>query len=463
MATEFRLPKLAESVVEGEIIKWFVPEGGSVKRDEPLVEVMTDKVTVELPSPLTGVVSRHLAGEGDVVAVNAVLALIDEGTGAEAQAAAAPPATPASAEPAPAATAEPEAAPADTGDETSLFRSSGAADEGEVFQVRRSAPAQAAAVPASAAPAQAARPKGPFGRVLAVPAARKLARDLGVDIEQILGSGPNGRVRVDDVRAGRSAVAPAAAGSGLPQPVQYRTPEGYEHLEERTPLRGMRRAISQQMVASHLHTVRALHVDEADVTDLVALRSSLKGPAEAEGAKLSFLPFIMKAVVSALKRFPSLNTSLDEATGEIVAKNYWNLGLAVATDTGLLVPVIRDVDEKGLLELAADLTAKAELARAGKLGPDDVRGGTFSITNIGSVGGLFSFPIINVPEAAILGVHSIKRRPKVMEDDTIVPRHMLYLSLSFDHRLVDGAEAAQFTSHVIALLEHPERLMLHMR
>lgn len=432
MATEFKLPKLAESVVEGEVVAWLVQEGETVAVDQPLVEVMSDKATVELSSTVAGVLSKQLAAEGDVKEVGAVLALIDESG-------------------APGASAEP-VAEAEDDSSTNLFKPTEDAPGQEVFQVRKASDSRQQAAPAGA--------RGPFGRVLAVPAARKLARELGIDIEQLHGSGPSGRVRVSDVQA---AGSPAASTSGLPQPVQYRTPEGYADRERREKLRGIRRLTSEQMVASHLHTVRALQVDEADVSELVRLRARLKPHVEARGARLSYLPFIMKAVVAALKRHPELNTSLDEAAGEIVHKDYWNLSMAVSTEQGLVVPVIRDVDQLDITELALRIQDLAERARNRRLTADEMTGGSFSITNIGSVGGLFSFPIINVPEAAILGVHSIRRRPKVLPDDSIVPADMLYLSLSFDHRLIDGAEAAAFTNELIALLEQPERLMLEMR
>ena len=435
MATEFKLPKLAESVVEGEVVAWLVKEGDPVAVDQPLVEVMSDKATVELSSTVAGILTKQLAAEGDLMQVGAVLALIDEGDGAAA--------------------AAPAAAAAEEADDaaTNLFKPTEDAADQKTFQVRK------AAAPA-AAPAAPAGPRGPYGRVLAVPAARKLARQLGIDIEQLHGSGPNGRVRVGDVQ---QPTAPAAVHSGLPAPVQYRTPAGYEHRERREKLKGIRRLTSDQMVASHLHTVRALQVDEADVSALVRLRKQLKPLVEARGARLSYLPFIMKAVVAALKKHPELNTSMDEERGEIVHKDYWNMSMAVSTDTGLVVPVIRDVDQLDITELALRIQDLADRARSRKLTAEDMTGGTFSITNIGSVGGLFSFPIINVPEAAILGVHSIRRRPKVMPDDSIAPADMLYLSLSFDHRLIDGAEAAAFTNDLIAMLESPERLMLEMR
>lgn len=447
MPKEVLLPELAESVVEGEILKWLVSEGDVVAKDQPLVEVMTDKVTVELPSPFAGVLVKKLVGEGDVVPVETPIALIDE----SAEAAAAP------AEAAAAAAAAP-AEEEDRGERLSLFKPD--KTEAEVKNPFTSG------APKPAGPAVAERPRAgvnKYGRVLAVPAARQLARELGIDIAQVPGSGPNGRVRVEDVRAyaEQAAAAPAAAApAGFPPPVAYRTPAGYEELEERVPLRGMRRIIAQQMMASHLHTVRTLVVDEADVTELVALRRRLKERAEEAGVKLSYVPFIFKAAVEALKKFPVVNSSLDDARGEVVLKKYYHLGLSVATDAGLVVPVIRDVDRKALLELAAEIGDKVTRAREGRLTPEEVSGSSFSITSVGNLGGLFSFPIINVPDAAILGVHTIQKRP-VVRDDEIVAREMLYLSLSFDHRLVDGAEATLFLRAVIEHLEDPYWLLLH--
>ncbi|UBV42515.1 2-oxo acid dehydrogenase subunit E2 [Deinococcus taeanensis] len=485
---EVLLPELAESVVEGEILKWLVREGDTIALEQPLCEVMTDKVTVELPSPVAGVLSKRLAGEGDVVAVHAAIALIDETGGAGA-----PSATQgvqASAGNGPAVALPPQAQEereqvggsiveaghlhnkADD-DSSSLFK---AFSSDEKVQVQGLGQRQAAP---QAAPAQpAARPDG---RVLAVPAARQLARELNLDLTQVRGSGPNGRVRVTDVLAhqgqGNAVPAPTPpaapalstpaaptrtpAAGGLPvPPVQYRTPKGYEHLEERVPLRGMRRAISNQMVASHLYTVRTLTVDEVNLSRLVAFRARVKDDAAAAGVKLSYLPFIFKAVAAALRKYPSLNSSFDEATQEIVHKRYFNIGMAVATDAGLTVPVLKDVNHKSIFDLAREVTDLAGRAQAGKLQADELAGSTFSITNIGSIGALFSFPIINVPDAAILGVHSIQKRAIVDEHDNIVVAHMMYLSLSFDHRLVDGAEAARFCKEVIRLLENPDRLML---
>jgi 2-oxoisovalerate dehydrogenase E2 component (dihydrolipoyl transacylase) len=505
---EVLLPELAESVVEGEILKWLVSEGDTIALEQPLCEVMTDKVTVELPSPVAGVLHRRLAGEGDVVAVHAAIALIDETGGAAPEASAPAPAPQATATQAPSIQApsiqaqeereQIAGAPEDRGgsiveaghlagktddDASSLFKAFASDERVQVQGLGvRGAPA------AQATPAQPARADG---RVLAVPAARQLARELNVTLADVRGSGPNGRIRVGDVLAhhqgaGEAAsapavpapasaapaaapaasapapTAPAAKGAGgMPvAPVQYRTPKGYEHLEDRVPLRGMRRAISNQMQASHLYTVRTLTVDEVNLSKLVEFRARVKDDAAAAGVKLSYLPFIFRAVAAALRKYPSLNTSFDEATQEIVQKRYYNLGMAVATDAGLTVPVIRDVNHKSLFDLAREVTDVAGRAQAGKLQADELAGSTFSVTNIGSIGALFSFPIINVPDAAILGIHSIVKRPIVDEYDNIVVAHMMYLSLSFDHRLVDGAEAARFCKEVIRLLENPDRLML---
>lgn len=508
---EVLLPELAESVVEGEILKWLVAEGDEIALEQPLCEVMTDKVTVELPSPVAGVLHKRLAQEGDVVAVHAAIAVIDEGgaaggadTPSPTQAIQDSAGNPAADTLPPQAQEEREQVggsiveathlPQADDDSASLFKAF-ASDEQVKVQGLGSrsgsgAPGSSTAgtgvlerEPVAAAPARA------DGRVLAVPAARQLARELGVELAGVSGSGPNGRIRVQDVLAHSGAgtakempqaaapvpapVAPtpapatpqpaprAPAGGGLPvPPAQYRTPKGYEHLEDRVPLRGMRRAISTQMQASHLYTVRTLTVDEVNLTRLVEFRARVKDDAQAAGVRLSYLPFIFRAVATALRKYPSLNTSFDEATGEIVQKRYYNLGMAVATDAGLTVPVLRDVNHKSIFDLAREVTDLAGRAQAGKLAPDELAGSTFSITNIGSIGALFSFPIINVPDAAILGVHSIVKRPIVDEDDNIVVAHMMYLSLSFDHRLVDGAEAARFCKEVIRLLENPDRLML---
>lgn len=464
---EIVLPELAESVVEGEILKWMVNEGDTVALEQPLCEVMTDKVTVELPSPVAGVLHKRMAKEGDVVAVHAVIALIDEkgsatGAGAATQAIQNSAENPTTTDVTLPVQAEEEREevggsiveathlPKADDDSASLFKTF-ASDE--TVTVKGLGIASGKSSTSS---------QHTSGRILAVPAARQAARELGIDLAAVKGTGPNGRIRVSDVVAHvkPAAPAPAAAPNGFPAPVQYRTPKGYEDRETRVPLRGMRRAISQQMQASHLYTVRTLTVDEVNMTRLVEFRNRVKDEAKAEGVKLSYLPFIFKAIAVALKKFPSLNTSFDEATGEIVQKSYYNMGMAVATEAGLTVPVLKDVDRKSIYDLAREVNDVAARASEGKLRPEEMSGSSFSVTNIGSIGALFSFPIINVPDSAIMGIHSIIKRPIVDKDDNIVIAHMMYISLSFDHRLIDGAEAARFCKEVIRLLENPDRLML---
>jgi 2-oxoisovalerate dehydrogenase E2 component (dihydrolipoyl transacylase) len=454
MPKEILMPELAESVVEGEILKWLVEEGAYLKKDQPFVEVMTDKVTVELPSPYEGILVKKLAKEGEVVKVHAPIALLAE-PGEVAKEA---PPLQAQEE---RSIVEPGLPPKEEKEDLSLFKP-------DTTQVAVKNPFLQEARPEEKAPQR------PQGRVLAVPAARRLARELGIPIEEVPGSGPLGRIRVEDVRAyantrqaqptpaPETPPPPPSAPSAFPPPPRYTPPKGYEHLEERQPLRGVRRSIATGLWQSHLYTVRTLNVDEADLTELVALRERLKPEAEGQGIRLTYLPFIFKAVVRALKKYPMLNTSLDEERQEIVYKRYYHLGLAVATERGLMVPVVRDVDRKSVLELAQEIAELSAKAREGRLTPEEVTGSTFTVTNIGSVGALMSFPIIHTPDAAILGVHSIRKRPWVMPDGSIQARDIMLLSLSFDHRLVDGAEAAMFTREVIRLLENPERLLLEM-
>lgn len=519
MAKEFLLPELAESVVEGEIISWLAAEGSFVEEDQPLLEVMTDKATVEIPSPFRGVLTKQLVSVGDIVEVHKPIAVFAEADDDAYKDDAHKDAdkgvvtsvsnkvsnqnnvalnSVAQNGVAQSSTAQNSAAQngaAQNGFSQNVIAQNGAARANtpslqEDYQgtntptAPRTATSPATdtpATPESDGDASTGTNGGVFfapirndeevplriqrqrhKRVLAAPAARKLARERQLDLRDVTGSGPNGRIRVADVRKYLETQSPTPAALLHVPSAPRQVSAAYRDLEERTPMRGLRRTIAKQMVASHLQTVRTLLVDEADVSRLVALRETLKPRAETRGVKLSYMPFIIKAVVSALQAFPMMNASLDSHNDEIVLRRYYNFGLAVATDVGLVVPVIKDVDQKSVLDLAKELLELADRARAGKLSPDDVRDGTFSITNIGSYSGLFSFPIINVDQAAILGVHRIKKRPIVLEDedDRIVARPMMYLSTSFDHRIVDGAEAAMFTSHLIDVLETPEQLLL---
>lgn len=431
---EFRLPDIGEGVVEGEIVKWLVNEGDKVTEDQPVVEIMTDKATVEIPSPKTGTIVKRYWQEGQICPVGQALVLIAGAGAPPAQLAPAVAATEAN----PGAKAEPAPAPAPA--------------------------AKGHSVPAVLAPEAAAQPRngGPQAsngqKALAAPATRKLARDMGVDIHAVPGSGPHGRVTQDDVRGhkpGSAAVsaAPARAAAG---------PLTASAEDERRPLRGLRRKIAEKMVQSAFTAPHVTTFDEVDLTALVAMRARMKVKAEAQGVKLSYMPFFMKAVIGALRQFPLFNASLDDATNEIIVRKAIHMGFAAATDNGLLVPVVKHADQKSILQIAREMGEIAARTRAGKATSDELSGSTFTISNVGSIGGLFATPIINHPEVAILGVNTLKKRPIVMPDGSIQARDMMYLGLSFDHRVTDGAEAVQFLNAIIGYLHDPELLLLEM-
>lgn len=457
MAVELEMPELAESVIEGEIVKWLVKEGERVELDQPLVEVMTDKVTVEVPSPYEGILLKQVAPEGAVVPIGKPIAIFGkegetlEGHAAVTDTAAATPAAPSAAAKAPAKESSGNGHAADKADTASTPASTAAASDAPKAGSTGRGNGQPRGAVSEGEKATLSR----FGRPLAAPAIRKLAREMGVDLFAIRGSGEGGRIRRDDVeRVARSGKAPlqrpGARPGGADQPAQE---------TERIPLRGLRRVIADHMVHSKQTAAHTLHVDEADLTELVAMRERAKDKAAARGLKLTYLPFFVKAVCAGLKKYPYMNASLDDASHEIVLKHFYNIGIAANTDEGLVVPVIHAADRKTIFELAAEITALADRARQGKLGHDDITGGTFTITNVGSVGGLFTFPVINHPEVGILGTHSIQERP-VVRDGQIVIRRMMYLSISFDHRVVDGALAAMFVKDVAESLAHPDMLLM---
>jgi pyruvate dehydrogenase E2 component (dihydrolipoamide acetyltransferase) len=407
MTYDLKLPDIGEGVAEGEILKWMAKEGDQIKEDQPIVEVMTDKVNVQIPAPRTGKVVSVLVKEGDIAKVGQTIMVIDDGSGGS-------PSTPATPTPLP-PVAHPGSAP--------------------------SSPQPMAAAASG---------------VLATPATRKLARELGVDITAVKGSGPQGRVTDEDVRRSTtgSRSGPATVTMQTPQPARQRGGP----LEELVPLRGLRRTISERMLRSLQTTAQVTHVDEADMTELVLLREAFKGSAEKRGVRLTFLPFIIKALIPALKEFPYVNSSLDEQNGNIVLKKYYNIGIATDTEQGLVVPVVKDADMKDIFELAGEIEKLTDRARKGQLTLDDVHGGTFTITNVGAIGGLFATPIVNAPEVAILGLHKIAKRP-VVRDGKVEIRDTTYLSLSFDHRVVDGAYAARFTSRVIETIQDTKKLL----
>lgn len=434
MPYEFKMPEVAESVSEGEIGKWHVKEGDFVKKDQPLLEVLTDKVNMEVPSPYEGYVIQILHAEGEVIKVGVPIIVMAAQKGATAA-----PATPAVAGAPPA--------------ESNAGQATGAT----------AAPA-ATPAPSHAGLATGATPGAGAGAAgIAAPAVRALAKQLGVDLATVRGTGPGGRITKEDVESakkGAAAPAPAAPASAPALAPKSGTaiPSPSVSGEERIPFRGKRRMIAQHLTESYNKAVHTLYVEEVDVTNLVNLRERLAPLAESQGIKLTFLPLLLKALVPALKAYPTVNASLDEERGEIVLKKYYNIGLAVDTEEGLVVPVLKSVDTKTVFEIAQEMAALAEQARKGTLTLDQVQGGTFTVTSAGHIGGFLSMPIISYPEVAILGVHRIRKRPAVV-DDKIVIRDMVNLSISFDHRVVDGATIARFMNEYLKYVQVPELLL----
>jgi len=428
----FKLPDIGEGIAEGEIVKWLVKEGDVVAEHQPVVEVMTDKATVEIPAPAGGVITALRVKAGQVVPIGTVLFDLAT-TGAVS--------LPAPAHAAPAAIAPGPVTPSGGGN--------GSAPGG---------------------------PPGSGDKVRAVPSARRVARELGVDLASVPGSGRGGIVRRADVEAfASSAPASAPSPSAAPSAAPARTaaaparpsfaPVGVPAgpRETRTPFRGVRRKIAEAMSRSKTTAAHFTVVEEVDVTELVRLREAAKKLGEEQGIKVTYMPFIMKATALGLARHPELNGTLDEKAQELVHFGYVNLGIATDTPNGLIVPVIREVQHKGILQLAAELNDLAERTRAGKVRPDELSGGTFTITNAGNIGGTLATPIINFPEIAILGVHRIQKKPGVVETpqgDRIEVRQYMNLSASVDHRLSDGANAARFLVTMKRLLENPGLLAL---
>ena len=424
---DFKLPDIGEGVAEGEIVKWLVEAGAVVKEHQSVVEVMTDKATVEIPAPAAGRIASLAAKAGDVVPVGSVIFVL-ETAGA------------------------PTAAPA----------------QSPAHAPRELVAAAAPAAKSAAAPARVADDS----KILAVPSARRVARELGIPLGEVSGSGRNGVVRRADVEAfamSRSAAPKAPATPATPAAPRAAAPAAAPlsfapgERETRVPFRGVRRKIAEAMVRSKFTAPHFTVVEEVDVTDLVKLREQAKSFAEGTGVKVTYMPFIMKAVALGLAKYPMLNAHLDEAAGEIVRFGYVNLGIAMDTDQGLIVPVIKEVQSKGILQIAAELADLAERTRQGKVKPDELKGSTFSITNAGNIGGTLATPIINFPDVAILGVHRLMKKPGVVETpqgDKIEVRQYMNFSCSVDHRLADGADGARFLVYLKKLLENPGLLAL---
>ncbi|WP_029422673.1 dihydrolipoamide acetyltransferase family protein [Alicyclobacillus macrosporangiidus] len=470
---EFRFPELGEGLHEGRIEKWLVKPGDEVKEDDVLAEVENDKAVVELPSPVDGKVLSILVEAGATATVGDVIITFEvAGEGNVSSAPAADVKTAAVEQ----AGLEPATANVDTARSpvpAGAGAGSGASDAAAAPQ----APS-AATAPAGAGSAQAAASGPSHAReVLATPGVRKLARELGIDITQVPGTGPNGKITREDVEAfHRQGGVPAQAAGGAAAGAKAQedaaagaakkigagvAEAGEAALEERVPLPTIRKIIAQAMAKSKYTAPHVTVMDEANVTELVALRQELKPIAAERGVKVTYLPFIVKAMVAALRQFPTLNATYDEERQELVIKHYYHIGIATDTERGLVVPVVRNADRKNMWTIASEIEDLAARARSNKLGPAEMKGSTISITNIGSAGGMFFTPIINYPELAILGVGRITERP-IMKDGQVVGAHMMALSLSFDHRMIDGALAQRFINELKRLLENPRLLLMEV-
>lgn len=448
MATEFKLPEVGEGIDAGTVVAVLVSVGDRVDVDQPVLELETDKAVVEVPSSVAGVVESIAVEEGQEVPIGSTVLTIAEGD-------------------APAASGDAGAAGADAGPETAQASSSdGAAGTPEsAGEPAETPPAQAtpapstgAQTPSPAPAASAAAPDLPGGLIPAAPSVRRLARELGVDLKAVQGSGILGRISAEDVRAYAEGGVPRGAPAAAPAaPVQPELPDFSVWGEtERVKMNGIRKATVRSMTTAWTTVPMVTHFDKADATEFEALRKRYKPDAEALGAKLTPTAMLIKVVAAALRKFPDFNASIDVAANEIVYKKYVNVGVAVDTDHGLLVPVVKNADRKNMLELAVELGELAAKARDRKLSPDDMQGGNFSVSNLGGIGGTGFTPIVAPPDVAILGVSRGGMEPIWdPEQDAFVPRLMMPLSVTYDHRLIDGASAARFLRWICRAVENP--------
>ena len=435
MAIEIKVPTLGESVADATVARWIKSTGDAVKADEPVVELETDKVTLEVPAPAAGTLGEIMAAEGAVVEVGASLAMLNEGA-------------------APAAKAEaPETAAKET-----------AAKETPAKQEQAKVPAASTAAPAPAAqPATAPKSDMPLS-----PAVRRLVAENNINPAMIAGTGVDGRLTKADILAhmkGGSSAAPVSAGTPVstapaqPAAAPRQTPRAEDAArEERVPMSKLRKVIASRLKAAQNNAAMLTTFNEIDMTALMALRSDYRQDFETtHGIRLGFMGMFVLAAVQALREFPAVNAEIDG--GDIIYKNYYNIGVAVGTPQGLVVPVVRDAGDMGLADIETTIGDFGARARNGKITPDEMAGGTFTISNGGVYGSLMSTPILNPPQSGILGMHKIEKRPIVV-DDAIVIRPMMYLALSYDHRIIDGREAVSFLSRIKDMVEDPRRLLL---
>lgn len=417
MAFKFKLPELGEGMAEGEVASWLVKEGDQIKEDDSLVEIQNDKSVSELPSPVSGTIKKIVAQEGDTVEIGDVLVEIDDGS-------------------------------PDTADEPSTTTT--AAQES-------AAPTTTTAAPTTAAPTGSANQD-----YLAMPSVRQYARDQKVDLSQVTPTGKHGQITKADVEHFQGTTnAPKAADATPNKPAAvpaYQSEEPEKETREKMSM--TRKAIAKAMLNSKQTTPHVTSFDQVEVTALMANRKKYKAVAAEKGIKLTFLPYLVKALVSVLKEFPEFNASIDSSTNEIIYKHYYNIGIATNTDHGLYVPNIKNADSKGMFEIAKEITENTQAAYDNKLSAQSMRGGSITISNVGSIGGGWFTPVINQPEVAILGMGKIAKEPYVAEDGSIKVGNMLKLSMSYDHRLIDGALAQRALNKLNELLHDPEMLLM---
>lgn len=455
MAFEFKLPDLGEGIHEAQVISVLISEGDTVTEDQPIMEVETDKAAVEIPVPRAGRVEKLLVKTGDTIKVGQVLVVIAEGAAGSA----------------PAAKAERVAAPA-AAPQRAAAQAAGSGGDGST-RTAVAAPTRIVAPPPPIPVEPAIQRAGP---IPATPAVRRMAREMNIDIRTVVGSGPGGRVLQEDLErvkqgGGRATAAPPASSARAEAPRATATPTAAPAGEvmpdfsqwgpiTREPVSQIRKTIARQMARSWQMVPRVTHGDEADLTELEAFRKEHAARiAEAGGGKLTITAFILKALAATLKQHPKLNCSYDDQANEIVWKHYVHIGVAVDAPRGLIVPVLRDVDRKSLVDITRELGELSARIRETKFDIAELRGGTFTLSNVGALGGTFSTPMVNYPETAILVTGRLAKKP-VVRDDRIVARAMMPLSLSFDHRIIDGADAARFTKTLIELLENPALLLM---
>lgn len=458
---EVKLPDIGEGVTEGELVKWLVQVGESVAADQPVAEVLTDKATVEIPTPFPGVVKEFLRKEGDIVPIETGLLRLETG-GVSIQASVS-------------STVQPKV--------ENLTKAEAAPSSGEMMTLsdhRTSHPlsdnrAERSVGSSGAMASTEVYPPAAEFRTLATPGTRRLARESALDINHIKGSGPLGRVTREDVIRAKDVSVSGGAGAtsaGRPQMAEFASiphlhqphySRGSEKgtVEERVALRGIRKKIAENLQLAKKIVPHFTLMEEVNVTALVALRSQAKAAGERAGVKITYLPFVMKALIATIRQFPMFNASIDDQASEVVYKKYFNLGFAADTPNGLLVPVIKNADQKTIIDLSREINELAMQARDGKLALENMKGATITITNIGSVGGVYATPIINHPEVAILGMYKITDRP-LWENNQWIPAKMMNFTITCDHRLIDGAVAANFMRSFAALMENPAQLMLEM-